>query len=328
MNGSKLSAKFFVSSDTVTEVKEQQKIIFKGENTLEDVHNTDPNNVFGEDKPKYDRNETLANLKVLRKYADINIRKLDKDTVAKFYSVLKTERLLQNEPTLREMFLGDVKKIFGDLKTAEPGTPGALFIKCNGTFECDPSCETSIFKEKNNCNKRVLHYSTTNCQFSNLNDIKSSDVCIIYVDTKKNTFKGFTSTDIQLLTSHGCNNYILIFKGYDNKAPLDQYSVTPISDLPKMQNEPLQSALNIQNNLNNAMNGINLPNVLNKIGTGAEQIVEDSAAIVNSIHNDTAAFFGKPFIVLIVIIILLILIVLFAYYSSQNQKKEYYLNEY
>lgn len=330
MNGSKLSATFFVSPDKSLDVKESQKIIFKGENTLEDVHNTDPNNVFGEHKNKYDRNDTLAKLKVLRKYANVNIRKLEKDIVHKFYSILKTERLLQNEPILREIFLGDVKNTFGDVKSAEPGTPGALFIKCNGSFECDPSCETSIFKEKSNCDKRVLHYSTSQKQFNNLNDIKTSDVCVIYVDAKEASFKGFTSTDIQLLTSHGCESYILMFSGYDNKASLDQYPVTPISELPKMKNE------NLQPNQPNQPNKPNQPiqNAINKVGNEVGKIGQELTNAVSSgisstlTNSDSSIGMGNTVVLIIVIMVLVILIILFAYYSTQRPKKEYYSEDF
>lgn len=255
MNGSKLPATFFVTSNTIETEKETQKVVLKGENTLEDVHST---NLFDDDdKPKYNRNKTLSDLKELRKYANVNIRQLDKEIVEKFYSILKTQRLLKNEQTLMEMFSNDVKKIFGDLKNALPGTPGALFMKCDGSFECDPSCETSIFKGNNNCNMRVLHYCTATGQFNNLNEIKNSEVCVIYVDVKKNAFKGFNSNDIQLLSSHGCNKYIMIYNGYDNKVSLDQYPITPIHELPKNSNDPMNNNIekilgNIENKVNNS----------------------------------------------------------------------------
>lgn len=251
----KIKSSFFSKMDNNTDDTESERIIYKGVKTIEDVNGVKLN----KGEFKYNRGAVMSDLMHLKQFSNVPIQSLKKDTLNKFYEMIKINDNLKNDSNLRETFLKDVKKIFTNLENVKPGTVGAVFLDCGNNFECDPLCEKSIFKDDTDkqCNQIILLYLTEDKDFKPLNTIQNSDNCYIYVDSKKNQFKGFSKENIQFLkNNYQSSGYVLLFSDFDKNKT---YPQIPLNKLPvasdtqqvatskDVQPQELQQSVNMNN---------------------------------------------------------------------------------
>ena len=301
----KIQSAFFSKMDNTYNTNETapDKIIYKGVKTIEDINNTKMN------KNGYNRGLIMKDLIVLRQFADLPIQSLQKDTLDKFYQIIKINDNLKKDENLRKTFLKDVKKVFSDIQNIKPGTVGAVFLDCSNNLDCDPICEKSIFKKEKQCDHVILLYTTEDSTFKSLNDILNSNIIYIYVDVIKSKFKGFTKENIDFLkNNYNSKGYVLLFSDFDKTK--DEIPI-PLDMLPT-----LNQVKNMNNIVNNNLNKTCKQNINPYYNTMTNKDIQ--------IQQQENVNMNNVFIVLFILLFILIIIgaVLYAY-QEENIKYIY-----
>lgn len=276
----KFKSSFYRNFKTKTENQPpEEKILFKGENTIEDI-----NGEYVIESPiQYDRILARKNLQIIKSKSKIRIDQLDQDSLNIFYKLISVSKDLQNEPVLLKKYQEDVRDHFKNIKIEAPKTVASYFVEPKNPLDCDPLYEDSIFNQGfPKCNHLILSYNPENGKIEELNSVSFSNVCYIYIDKYEKDFKGFNKNDIQKINKYKCNSYYLLFSGYKKGVIKD--SVT-IDQLP----------LNEQNN----------------------SVIKYNSNIVNGI-DDTEWNPFITLLIIILFVVLLILVSLFAYYYHKE----------
>lgn len=232
---------------------DEETIVKKGTPTLDDVHGEI--DLYEQDQGSYHRQKVYKALQKLKKHTTTPISKLDKNTLKDFYYILDVEKKLKNNKQNKNLFLSDVKKIFGDCEETTPGTVGAFLVQCQNAFECDPSCINNIDfndNKNNQCTHVSIYYSHKEKKFKSLNNVFASDHCYIWINCKKNEFEGFSENDMEVLKTYKCNKYILSYSDVKNHELKYELSDLPMKNNQNNNKSPLDLGA-----INNASGDLN-----------------------------------------------------------------------